>query len=147
MIHAVVMKRLIGLPLLMHIELLWRIRSFKNQGIKVGRFKKSRSRSRTFCVPIPQPWFRVLVALRMSPYQSFVCRDALGWECQTCNEIQTNVRWHLPVWHVAAVAVRCVGLPLAHAYASPTLVPLALNASFMFCRSVIDSFTIILVFN
>jgi hypothetical protein len=38
MIHVVVMKRLVGLPLLMHIELLWRSRTFKNRGIGVGAF-------------------------------------------------------------------------------------------------------------
>jgi hypothetical protein len=40
MIHVVVMKRLIGLPLLIHIELLWgsRSRSFKNRGDGVGAF-------------------------------------------------------------------------------------------------------------
>jgi hypothetical protein len=40
MIHVVVMKCLIGLPLLMHIELLRRSRSrsFKNRGIGVGAF-------------------------------------------------------------------------------------------------------------
>jgi hypothetical protein len=37
MIHVVAMKCLIGLPLLIHIELLWR------------------SRSRSVCVPTPQP--------------------------------------------------------------------------------------------
>jgi hypothetical protein len=38
MIHVVVMKRLIGLPLLIHTELLWRrrSRSFKNRGLGVG---------------------------------------------------------------------------------------------------------------
>jgi hypothetical protein len=37
MIHVVAMKRLIGLPLLMHIEILWsRSRSFKNPGVGVG---------------------------------------------------------------------------------------------------------------
>jgi hypothetical protein len=36
MIHVVVMKRLIGLPLLMHIELLCRSRSFKNREVEVG---------------------------------------------------------------------------------------------------------------
>jgi hypothetical protein len=39
MIHVVVMKRLIGLPLLIHIELLLR------------------SRSRSFCVPTAQPCY------------------------------------------------------------------------------------------
>jgi hypothetical protein len=38
MIHVVVMKRLIGLPLLIHIELLWRSWSFKNRGVGVGAF-------------------------------------------------------------------------------------------------------------
>jgi hypothetical protein len=40
MIHVVVMKRLIGLPLLIHIELLWGgpNRSFKNRGVGVGAF-------------------------------------------------------------------------------------------------------------
>jgi hypothetical protein len=40
MIHVVVTKRLIGLPLLIHIELLWgsRSRSFKNRGVEVGAF-------------------------------------------------------------------------------------------------------------
>jgi hypothetical protein len=37
------MKCLIGLPLLIHIELLWR----------------SRSRCWSFCVPTPQPWLRL----------------------------------------------------------------------------------------
>jgi hypothetical protein len=38
MIHVVVMKCLIGLPLLIHIEILWRHRSrnFKNRGAGVG---------------------------------------------------------------------------------------------------------------
>jgi hypothetical protein len=38
MIHVVVMKCFIGLPLLIHIELLWRSRSrsFKNRGVGVG---------------------------------------------------------------------------------------------------------------
>jgi hypothetical protein len=38
MIHVVMMKRLIGLQLLMHIELLRRSRSrsFKNRGIRIG---------------------------------------------------------------------------------------------------------------
>jgi hypothetical protein len=38
MIHVVVMKCLIGLPLLMHMELLRRSRSrtFKNRGVGVG---------------------------------------------------------------------------------------------------------------
>jgi hypothetical protein len=38
MIHVVVMKCLIGLPLLIHIGLLWRSRSrsFKNRGVEVG---------------------------------------------------------------------------------------------------------------
>jgi hypothetical protein len=35
MIYVVVTKRLIGLPLLMHIELLWGSRSFKNRGVGV----------------------------------------------------------------------------------------------------------------
>jgi hypothetical protein len=35
---GVVTKCLIGLPLLMHIELLWRGRSFKNRGVGVGAF-------------------------------------------------------------------------------------------------------------
>jgi hypothetical protein len=41
MIHAVVMKCLIGLQLLIHIEVLWRSRSrsFKNRGVGVGSFK------------------------------------------------------------------------------------------------------------
>jgi hypothetical protein len=41
MIHVVAMKCLIGLPLLMHIELLLRSRSFKNRGVGVraGSFK------------------------------------------------------------------------------------------------------------
>jgi hypothetical protein len=39
MIHVVVMKRLIGLPLLIHFELLWRSRSFKDGGVGVGSFK------------------------------------------------------------------------------------------------------------
>jgi hypothetical protein len=38
MIHVVAMKCLIGLPLLIHIELLWRSRSFKNRGVGVGGF-------------------------------------------------------------------------------------------------------------
>jgi hypothetical protein len=46
MIHVVVMKRLIGLPLLMHIELLWRSRSqsFKNRGVGVLKIEKSESK-------------------------------------------------------------------------------------------------------
>jgi hypothetical protein len=45
MIHVVVMKCLIGLPLLMHIELLWRSRSrsFKNGGVRVGVLKTEKS--------------------------------------------------------------------------------------------------------
>jgi hypothetical protein len=39
MIHVAAMKRLIGLPLLTHIEILWRSRSFKNRGVGVGSFK------------------------------------------------------------------------------------------------------------
>jgi hypothetical protein len=41
MIHVVAMKCLIGLPLLIHIELLRksRSRSFKNRGVGVGSFK------------------------------------------------------------------------------------------------------------
>jgi hypothetical protein len=40
MIHVVAMQCLIGLPLLMHIELLWsRSRTFKNRGVGVGNFK------------------------------------------------------------------------------------------------------------
>jgi hypothetical protein len=39
MIHVVAVKCLIGLPLLIHIELLWsRSRSFKNRGVGVGTF-------------------------------------------------------------------------------------------------------------
>jgi hypothetical protein len=40
MVHVVVMKRFIGLPLLIHIELLWRSRSqnFKSRGVRVGAF-------------------------------------------------------------------------------------------------------------
>jgi hypothetical protein len=38
MIHVVVMKCLIDLPLLIHIELLRRSRSFKNRGVGVGAF-------------------------------------------------------------------------------------------------------------
>jgi hypothetical protein len=39
MIHVVVMKCLIGLPLLIHTELLWsRSRSFKNWGVGFGAF-------------------------------------------------------------------------------------------------------------
>jgi hypothetical protein len=38
MIHVVVMKRLIGLLLLIHIELLRRSQSFKNRGVGVGTF-------------------------------------------------------------------------------------------------------------
>jgi hypothetical protein len=40
MIHVVVMKCLIGLPLLIHIELLWRSQSqsFKNRKVGVGTF-------------------------------------------------------------------------------------------------------------
>jgi hypothetical protein len=45
MIHVVVMKRLIGLPLLIHIELLWRSRTFKNRGVGVGSLKKRGVRS------------------------------------------------------------------------------------------------------
>jgi hypothetical protein len=44
MIHVVVMKCLTDLPLLIHIELLWR------------------SRSRRFCVPNPQPCFSAFYA-------------------------------------------------------------------------------------
>jgi hypothetical protein len=41
MIYVVAMKCLIGLPLLIYIELLWRnrSRSFKNRGVGVGSFK------------------------------------------------------------------------------------------------------------
>jgi hypothetical protein len=41
MIHVVAMKCLVGLPLVIHIELLWRSlsRSFKNRGVGVGSFK------------------------------------------------------------------------------------------------------------
>jgi hypothetical protein len=49
MIHVVVTKCLIGLPLLIHIALLWRSRSRKFEK------SRSRSRSRSFCVPTPQP--------------------------------------------------------------------------------------------
>jgi hypothetical protein len=45
--HVVAMKCLICLPLLIHIELLWR------------------RRSRKFCVPNPQPWFGVLTAMQL----------------------------------------------------------------------------------
>jgi hypothetical protein len=38
MIYVVVMKYLIVLPLLIHTELLWRSRSFKNWGVGVGSF-------------------------------------------------------------------------------------------------------------
>jgi hypothetical protein len=40
MIHVVAMKCLVGLPLLIHIELLWRSRSrsFKNRRVGVGAF-------------------------------------------------------------------------------------------------------------
>jgi hypothetical protein len=38
MIHVVAMKRLIGLPLLIHVEILWRSRSFKNRRVGVGAF-------------------------------------------------------------------------------------------------------------
>jgi hypothetical protein len=46
-IYVVVMKRFIGLPLLIHIELLWRSRSrsFKNQGVAVGVLKIEESQS------------------------------------------------------------------------------------------------------
>jgi hypothetical protein len=51
MIHVVVMKCLIGLPLLMHIELLWksRSRSFKNRGVGVGGLKIEGSESEVLC--------------------------------------------------------------------------------------------------
>jgi hypothetical protein len=53
MIHVVVMKSLTGLPLLIHIELLWRgrSRSFKTWGVGF-RVEKG-------CVPTPQPWVEV----------------------------------------------------------------------------------------
>jgi hypothetical protein len=38
MIRVVAMKYLIGLPLLIQIELLWRSRSFKNRGVGVASF-------------------------------------------------------------------------------------------------------------
>jgi hypothetical protein len=38
MIHVVAMKCLIALPLLIHIELVQRSRSFKNRGVGVGAF-------------------------------------------------------------------------------------------------------------
>jgi hypothetical protein len=38
MIHVVAMKYFVGLPLLIHIELLCRGRSFKNRGVGVGAF-------------------------------------------------------------------------------------------------------------
>jgi hypothetical protein len=37
-IHVVAMKCLTGLPLLIHIEILWRSRRFKNWGVAVGSF-------------------------------------------------------------------------------------------------------------
>jgi hypothetical protein len=47
MIHVVVMKRLIGLPLLIHIELLLRSRSrsrsFKSRGVGVLKIEESES--------------------------------------------------------------------------------------------------------
>jgi hypothetical protein len=43
MIHVVAMKRLTVLPLLMHIELLWRSRSFKNRGVGVLKIEESQS--------------------------------------------------------------------------------------------------------
>jgi hypothetical protein len=41
MVHVVVMKRFIGLPLLIHIELVRRSRSrsYKSRGVGVGSFK------------------------------------------------------------------------------------------------------------
>jgi hypothetical protein len=45
MIHVVVMKCLVGLPLLIHIELLWRSRSFKSRGVGVGVLKIEESES------------------------------------------------------------------------------------------------------
>jgi hypothetical protein len=51
MIHVVVMKCLIGLPLLIHIEILRRSRnrspsrSFKNRGVGVGVLKIEESES------------------------------------------------------------------------------------------------------
>jgi hypothetical protein len=49
MIYVVEMKRLIGLPLLIHIEVLWRSRSwsrtFKNPGVGVGLLKIQESES------------------------------------------------------------------------------------------------------
>jgi hypothetical protein len=45
MMHVVVTKRLIGLPLLIHIELLGGSRSFKNRGVGVGVLKIEESES------------------------------------------------------------------------------------------------------
>jgi hypothetical protein len=57
MIHVVVMKCLIGLPLLIHIELLWRSwsRSFKNQGVRVGSFKSQGVRVGAFVYRLYSP--------------------------------------------------------------------------------------------
>jgi hypothetical protein len=51
MIHVVVTKRLICLPLLIHIELLRRSRSrsFKNRGVRVGVLKIEESESELLC--------------------------------------------------------------------------------------------------
>jgi hypothetical protein len=64
MIHVVVTKRLIGLPLVMHIELLWGSRSFKNRGVGVGGFvyrlhSPGRSTIQNWVVSFtPRPFYR-----------------------------------------------------------------------------------------
>jgi hypothetical protein len=51
MIHVVAMKCLIGLPLLIHIELLWRSRSrsLKFEESEVLKIEESQSESKLLC--------------------------------------------------------------------------------------------------